>query len=116
MNQDERSTAVIIGICSDVANLVSAWEAVTILFTEYAETLIKILESGAEQLMISEPSHLSGTELDDLFKQLEENSATLIATSPKKYGMSLRRGSQRVSSYNYIPRAIRNRPYQRRAY
>lgn len=50
-------------------------------------------------------------EIEDAAKV--ENSGT----SPKKYGMSLRkRPYNSVSHYHYIPRAPRNLPYMRRAY
>lgn len=54
---------------------------------------------------------------EKLFKQAEEQSIASVGTSPKKYGMSLRKRQTRaVAHYNYISRPLRNQPYQRRAY
>ena len=114
MSQDERYTAVIIGIASDTAKVVAIWEAFRKLFLNYADEVIEALTPIAGAL--SAPC-LSADELEKLFKQVEEDNKALIGTSPKEYGMSLQKHSHKPTMhYNYIPRTPKNLPYQRRAF
>lgn len=122
MSQDEKYTAVIIGIASDAAKALAIWEVFRKLFLDYADEVIEALTPIAEAMSIpflfgvDEP-YLSIEKLEDLFKQVDESSITLTGTSPKKYGMPLQKRSQKLTMhYNYIPRTPKNPPYQRRAY
>jgi len=122
MSQDETYTAVIIGIASDVSKVVSIWEAFRKLFLDYADKVIEALTSVDEAMSIPLPfgidePYLSDEKLEDLFKQMDENSIILTGTSPKEYGMSRQKHPRKATiHYNYIPRIPRNLPYQRRAY
>lgn len=115
MNQDEKYTGVIVGIASDAAKAISIWEAFRELFLAYADELIEALAPVAEAMSVP---YLSAEKLEDLFKQVEEESSiTVTATSPKEYGMSLQKHPRKATMhYNYIPRIPKNLPYQRRAY
>ncbi len=122
MNQNENCTAVIVGIASDTAKLVSIWEAFRKLFLDYADEVIEALTPVAEAMSIpllfgiDEP-YLSGEKLEDFFKQVNENSITITGISPKEYGISLQKHPSKATiHYNYIPIASRNLPYQRRVY
>lgn len=119
MSQNEKYAAII-GIASDIARVVSVWEAFRQLFADYADEVIEALAPIAEAFSnpfgISDLS-LSTEKLEDLFKQVEESCVTSTGTSPKEYGMSLqKRHFKATMRYNYIPRIPRNLPYQRRAY
>lgn len=95
MSQNENYDAIIVGICHDAAVLAEMWEVVRTLFMDYAEDVIAALTPIAEAFGIEEPHH----------------------TPLKKCGIKAYRRPQRAQiHYNYIPRAVRNQPYQRRAY
>ena len=114
MSQDEKYTAVVIGIASDAAKAISIWEAFRKLFLNYTDEVIEALTPVAEALSVP---CLTADELEKLFKQVEESCVTLTGTSPKEYGMSLQKRSHKPTMhYNYIPRTPKNLPYQRRAY
>ena len=114
MIQDKKHTAVIIGIASDAAKAISIWEAFRQLFLDYADEVIEALTPIAEALSVP---CLSADELEKLFNQMEGSGVTLTGTSPKEYGMSLRKCPRKTAMhYNYIPRTPRNLPYQRRTY
>lgn len=114
MSQDEKYTAVIIGIASDAAKALAIWEVFRKLFLDYADEVIEALTPIAEAMSIP---CLSADELEKLFNQVDENSVTLTGTSPKKHGMPLQKRSHKATMhYNYIPRIPKNLPYQRRAY
>ena len=121
MSQDEPHTTIIVGIAVDTAKLLSAWEVVSELFLNYADEVIEALtliaEAISNPLGISEPNLLAAKDLEELFKQTDQGNITLIGTSPKKYGISLRKHSRKAAMcYNYIPRTPRHLPYQRRTY
>lgn len=119
MNQDEKRTAVIIGIASEVAKAVTIWEAFRKLFLDFAEeVLAAAIVFDEAQNKITEQSYLFEQKLEEFSKQIEENCITLTGTSPKEYGMSLRKSPHRSDTmyHNHIPRAPRNLPYQRRVY
>ncbi len=52
MRQDEKYTAVIVGIASDTAKLASIWEAFRKLFLDYADEVIEALTPVAEAMSI----------------------------------------------------------------
>jgi len=98
------------------------------------EELVDLIRQKADELMVeftaladavSRALGVAGCSIQEaaeafekLFKQAEEQSIASVGTSPKKYGMSLRKRRQRETAmhYNYIPKPIRNQPYQRRSY
>ena len=118
MSQDEKHTAAIIGIASEVAKAVTIWEAFRKLFLDFAEEAMAAAIAFDEAMnKVTEQSYLYEQKLEELSKQIEENCVTLTGTSPKKYGMSLQKHPRKATMhYNYIPRTPRNLPYQRRAY
>ena len=97
------------------------------------EELIELIHQKADKLMmeftalanaVSNALGIMGYSMQEaekafekLFKEAEEQSIASVGTPPKKYGMSLRkRQMQTAKHYNYIPRPLRNQPYQRRSY
>lgn len=118
MSQNEKYDEVIIGICHDAALLAERWDAVRKLFIDYAEEVIEALSQVAEAIPnpfgIEEPN-LSAEELDRLIRTVDDSQH--LNTPPKKYGADRYRHPQKTHiHYNYIPRAVRNQPYQRRTY
>ena len=110
MNQNENYDAIIVGICHDAAVLAEMWEVVRTLFMDYAEDVIASLTSIAEAINLSQEAVESQIMTVEDVRQ-DPN------TPLKKCGVKPHRRPQRVQMrYNYIPRAIRNQPYQRRAY
>ena len=103
MDQNENYDAIIVGICNDAAVLAEMWEVVRTLFMDYVEDVIAALTPIAEAINLSQ--------------EAVENMRQHPNTPPKKCGVKAQRRPQRVQiHYNYIPRAVRNQPYQRRAY
>lgn len=97
------------------------------------EELIELIRQRADELMIkfttladavSNALGIMGCSMQEaekafekLFKQAKEQSVASVGTPPKKYGMSLHKHKNRaVVHYNYIPRLLKNQPYQRRSY
>ena len=77
---------------------------------DYAEDVIASLTSIAEAINLSQEAVESQIMTVEDVRQ-DPN------TPLKKCGVKPHRRPQRVQMrYNYIPRAIRNQPYQRRAY
>ena len=115
MSQNENYDAIIVGICHDAAVLAEMWEVVRTLFMDYAEDVIAALTPIAEAFGIEEP-HLSQEAVESQIMTVEDVRQH-PNTPPKKCGVKAHRRPQRVQMhYNYIPRAVRNQPYQRRAY
>lgn len=119
MDRNEEYDAIIVGICHDAAVLAEMWEVVRTLFMGYAEDVIAALTPIAEAFSnpfgIEEP-YLSQEAIESQIMTVEDvrqHSNTPL----KKCGIEAHRRPQRVQMrYNYIPRAVRNQPYQRRAY
>lgn len=110
MSQNKNYDAIIVGICHDAAVLAEMWEVVRTLFMDYAEDVIASLTSIAEAINLSQEAVESQIMTVEDVRQ-DPN------TPLKKCGVKPHRRPQRVQMrYNYIPRAIRNQPYQRRAY
>lgn len=110
MDQNENYDAIIVGLCHDAAVLAEMWEVVRTLFMDYAENVIAALTPIAEAINPSQ---------EDVESQIMaiEDVRRHPNIPPKKCGIKAHRRLQRVQMhYNYIPRAIRNQPYQRRAY
>lgn len=59
MSQDEKTTETIIGVCSDILNVVRAWEAIKVLFVDYANALAEALMPFAETSNVGELPDLS---------------------------------------------------------
>ena len=56
-------------------------------------------------------------DIEELGRFLSRRAPKKDGTTPKKYGMSLRKCQRRTSvHYHYIPTTPRNLPYMRRAY
>ena len=109
MNQNEKYNEVIVGICHDAALLVEIWGAFQKFFGDYVEEAIAALAP------VAEPPDLSAEELDRLIRTVADSKH--LNTPPKKYGADRYRHPQKTHiHYNYIPRAVRNQPYQRRTY
>lgn len=110
MDQNENYDAIIVSICNDAAVLAEMWEVVRTLFMDYVEDVIAALTPIAEAI--------------NLFQEAVESQIMTVEdmrqhpnTPLKKCGIKAHRRPQRVQMhYNYIPRAVRNQPYQRRAY
>ena len=97
-------------ICHDAAVLVELWEVVRTPFMDYAEDVIAALTPIAEAINLSQEAVESQI-------MTVEDVRRHPNTTPKKCGIKAHRRPQRVQMhYNYIPRAVRNQPYQRRAY
>lgn len=119
MNQNEKYDAFISGIFHDAAILAEMWEVVRTLFMDYAEDVLAALTPIAEAF-----SNPFGIEEPYLSQEAVENQIMALEdvrqhpnTQPKKCSIKAHRRPQRVHfHYNYIPRAVRNQPYQRRAY
>lgn len=110
MSQNENYDAIIVGICNDAAVLAEMWEVVRTLFMDYVEDVIAALTPIAEAINLSQEAVESQI-------MTVENMRQHPNTPPKKCGVKAQRRPQRVQiHYNYIPRAVRNQPYQRRAY
>ena len=110
MDQNENYDAIIVGICHDAAVLAEMWEVVQTLFMDYAEDVIAALTPIAEAINLSQEAVESQI-------MTVENMRQHPNTPPKMCGVKAQRRPQRVQiHYNYIPRAVRNQPYQRRAY
>lgn len=78
------------------ATLLEAWNAFVQSISDVVETLSEVTNALA-----SAPEIWPGRK----------------SVPPKKYGMSLhKRRYKAVPVYQYLPSALRNRPYQRRAY
>lgn len=119
MNKNEKYDAIIVDVCHDVTVLVKMWEVVRALFVDYAEDVIAALtpiaEASSNPFGIEDP-YLSQKALESQITTLEDMGQH-SNTPPQKYGIKAHRRPQRVQMYyNYIPRAVRNQPYQRRAY
>lgn len=115
MSQNENYDAIIVGICHDAAVLAEMWEVVRTLFMDYAEDVIAALTPIAEAFGIEEP-HLSQEAVESQIMTVED-MRQYPNTPLKKCGIKAYRRPQRAQiHYNYIPRAVRNQPYQRRAY
>ena len=94
----------------DAAVLAEMWEVVRTLFMDYVEDVIAALTPIAEAINLSQEAVESQI-------MTVENMRQHPNTPPKKCGVKAQRRPQRVQiHYNYIPRAVRNQPYQRRAY
>ena len=110
MDQNENYDAIIVSICNDAAVLAEMWEVVRTLFMDYVEDVIAALTPIAEAINLSQEAVESQIMTVEDVRQ-DPN------TPLKKCGVKPHRRPQRVQMrYNYIPRAIRNQPYQRRAY
>ena len=110
MDQNENYDAIIVGICHDAAVLVELWEVVRTPFMDYAEDVIAALTPIAEAINLSQEAVESQI-------MTVKDVGQHPNTPPKKCGVKAQRRPQRVQMhYNYIPRAVRNQPYQRRAY
>ncbi len=85
---------------------------------ELSEEFTDIADSANRELGIIGYSVQDAVEaVEKLFKQEEAHSIVSINTPPKKYGISLRRQKvQVIKRYDYIPKPLRNQPYQRRGY
>lgn len=120
MNQNEKHNEVIVGICHDAVLLTDIWGAFQKLFEDYVEEVIAALTPVAEALagpilFGNEPPDLSEEELERLIRTVVNSQH--LNTPPKKYGADRYRHPQKTHiHYNYIPRAVRNQPYQRRTY
>lgn len=96
------------------------WGAFQKLFGDYVEEVIAALTPVAEALagpilFGNEPPDLSEEELERLIRTVDNSQH--LNTPPKKYGADRYRHPQKTHiHYNYIPRAVRNQPYQRRTY
>jgi len=94
----------------DAAVLAEMWEVVQTLFMDYAEDVIAALTPIAEAINLSQEAVESQSMTVEDMRQHPN-------TPLKKCGIKAHRRPQRVQMhYNYIPRAVRNQPYQRRAY
>lgn len=119
MDQNEKYDAIIVGIFHDAAVLTEMWEVVRTLFMDYAEDVIAALTPIAEAF-----SNPFGIEEPYLSQEAIESQIITVKdvrqysnTPTKKCGIKTHRWPQRVQMrYNYIPRAVRNQPYQRRTY
>ena len=110
MDQNENYDAIIVSICNDAAVLAEMWEVVRTLFVDYAEDVIASLTPIAEAINLSQEAVESQIMTVEDMRQHPN-------TPLKKCGIKAHRRPQRVQMhYNYIPRAVRNQPYQRRAY
>ena len=110
MDQNENYDAIIVSICNDAAVLAEMWEVVRTLFMDYVEDVIAALTPIAEAINLSQEAVESQIMTVEDVRQ-DPN------TPLKKCGVKPHRRPQRVQMhYNYIPRAVRNQPYQRRAY
>ena len=110
MSQNEKYDAIIVGICNDAAVLAEMWEVVRTLFMDYVEDVIAALTPIAEAINLSQEAVESQIMTVEDMRQHPN-------TPLKKCGIKAHRRPQRVQMhYNYIPRAVRNQPYQRRAY
>lgn len=120
MSQNEKYDKIVVGVCHDAALLVEIWKAFRTLLGDYAEEAISALEPLADALAGPilfgvEPPELSMEERDRLIRTVDDGQH--LNTPPKKYEAEQHRRPQRTRiHYNYIPRAPRNLPYQRRAY
>lgn len=110
MDQNENYDAIIVSICNDAAVLAEMWEVVRTLFMDYVEDVIAALTPIAEAINLSQEAVESQImTVEDMMQHPN--------TPLKKCGIKAHRRPQRVQMhYNYIPRAVRNQPYQRRAY
>lgn len=84
---------------------------------ELLETIQAIKDAWYEVAM----SMLEASQaLSDLFRDLYEGRETeceQVKMSPKQYGMSLQKRSQRhIPRYHFMRSAPRNRPYQKRVF
>lgn len=110
MDQNENYDAIIVSICNDAAVLAEMWEVVRTLFMDYVEDVIAALTPIAEAINLSQEAVESQIMTVEDMRQHPN-------TPLKKCGIKAHRRPQRVQMhYNYIPRAVRNQPYQRRAY
>ena len=110
MDQNENYDAIIVGICNDAAVLAEMWEVVRTLFMDYAEDVIAALTPIAEAINLSQEAVESQIMTVEDVRQHPSSAAW-------GGGVMAQRRPQRVQiHYNYIPRAVRNQPYQRRAY
>ena len=110
MDQKENYDAIIVSICNDAAVLAEMWEVVRTLFMDYVEDVIAALTPIAEAINLSQEAVESQIMTVEDMRQHPN-------TPLKKCGIKAHRRPQRVQMhYNYIPRAVRNQPYQRRAY
>lgn len=110
MDQNENYDAIIVSICNDAAVLAEMWEVVRTLFMDYVEDVIAALTPIAEAINLSQEA------VESLIMTVEDMRQH-PNTPLKKCGIKAHRRPQRVQMhYNYIPRAVRNQPYQRRAY
>lgn len=80
-------------------------------FTTFADAVSRALGIVGYSMQEAEKA------FENLFTQAEKENITNNGSSPKKYGMSLRKYRiQTIKHYDYIPKPLRNQPYQRRAY
>ena len=120
MSQNEKYGEFVIGVCHDTALLTEIWEAFQKFFCDYVEEVIAALTPVAEALagpilFGNEPPDLSEEELERLIRTVDDSQH--LNTPPKKYGADRHRHPRKTHiHYNYIPRAVRNQPYQRRIY
>ena len=120
MSQNEKYGEFVIGISHDAALLVEIWGAFQKLFGDHVEEVIAALTPVAEALagpilFGNEPPDLSEEELERLIRTVDNSQH--LNTPPKKYGADRYRHPQKTHiHYNYISRAVRNQPYQRRTY
>lgn len=111
MDQNENYDAIIVSICNDAAVLAEMWEVVRTLFMDYVEDVIAALTPIAEAINLSQEA------VESQIMTVEDMRQHPTNTPLKKCGIKAHRRPQRVQMhYNYIPRAVRNQPYQRRAY
>lgn len=110
MDQNENYDAIIVSICNDAAVLAEMWEVVRTLFMDYVEDVIAALTPIAEAINLSQEAVESQIMTVEDMRQHPN-------TPLKKCGIKAHRRPQRVQMhYNYISRAVRNQPYQRRTY
>ena len=105
MNQAEKNKSVIIGV--------SLWGMVKALFVDCFDTLVEAIGSVNESLEkapgVTESYIIM--EAEDVFRKIDRH------TTFKKNRVALWKSMTKLlPHYNYIPVAIRNMPYQRRAY
>lgn len=114
MSQAEENKSVIVGVCYyDLVRIIDAWETVKALFEDYFNAVVEAIGSVNESLEITpgviEPCLIM--EAEDIFRKIDKHMAL-----KKNHIAHWKSVTKLLPYYNYIPVAIRNMPYQRRAY
>lgn len=119
MNRDKKYVGVIIGIADCYVKTTIALEEAFASFCNFEEEAYKVAIRVSEILLSCgiNGESLSPMTIQNFFDELNKCDVGYAGISPKEYAASLHKShKQPCIHYNYIPRAHRNLPYQRRSY